>query len=80
MIMLSDDDFLVPPRNSAEYYLALKKAGVKACLHSYPSGGHGWGCGNYFQYHKEMVKDLMDWLKALYAPRNNNFFGPRPRQ
>lgn len=65
IILLSDDDFLVPPANSAEYYLALKKAKVKASIHVYPSGGHGWGCGNFFRYHKEMMQDLQIWLDQL---------------
>lgn len=65
IILLSDDDFLVPPRNSAEYYLALKKAKVKASMHVYPSGGHGWGCGKFFKYHKEMMQDLQIWLDTL---------------
>lgn len=65
IILLTDDDGLVPPRNSAEYYLALKKAGVKAAMHVYPSGGHGWGCGKWFKYHKQMMQDLFDWINAL---------------
>lgn len=65
IILLSDDDFLVPPRNSAEYYLALKKAKVKANIHVYPSGGHGWGCGKWFKYHKEMMQDLQIWLDTI---------------
>lgn len=65
IILLSDDDFLVPPRNSAEYYLALKKAKVKASMHVYPSGGHGWGCGKWFKYHKEMMQDLNVWLDTI---------------
>lgn len=65
ILLLSDDDGLVPPQNSAEYYLALKKAGIKASMHVYPSGGHGWGCGKWFKYHKEMMQDLQIWLDTL---------------
>lgn len=65
IILLSDDDFLVPPANSAEFYLALKKAKVKASMHVYPSGGHGWGCGKFFRYNKEMLQDLKIWLDQL---------------
>jgi acetyl esterase/lipase len=32
-----------PSEGSAAYYLALKKAGVPAELHSYAAGGHGFG-------------------------------------
>lgn len=65
ILLLADDDFLVPPANSAEYYLALKKAKVKASMHVYPSGGHGFGCGHRFRYHKEMMQDLQIWLDQL---------------
>ncbi len=65
ILLLSDDDRLVPPANSAQYYLALKKAKVKASMHVYPSGGHGWGCGSFFRYKKEMMQDLQIWLDQL---------------
>jgi acetyl esterase/lipase len=65
IIMLADDDFLVSPLNSAEYYMALRKAGVKASMHVYPSGGHGFGCGAYFKYHHEMMQELYRWLETV---------------
>lgn len=65
IIILADDDFLVPPRNSAEYYLALKKAKVKANIHAYPRGGHGFGCGQYFAYHNQMMADLFAFLDSI---------------
>ncbi len=65
ILLLSDDDFLVPPANSAQYYLALKHAKVKASMHVYPSGGHGWGCGKWFKYHQQMISDLQIWLDTL---------------
>ncbi len=75
ILLLSDDDGLVPPRNSAEYYLALKKAGVKASIHVYPSGGHGWGCGKFFRYHNEMMQDLKIWIESLNEkPRQRRNF------
>ncbi len=33
----------VSPTNSLAFFLALKKAGVPAEMHIYPSGGHGYG-------------------------------------
>lgn len=66
IMLLSDDDMAVPPQNSVEYYSALKKAGVKACIHIYPSGGHGWGSRTTFKFHDSMVSDLRDWLLNLY--------------
>lgn len=65
ILLLSDDDFLVSPLNSVAYYTALKKAKVKASMHIYPSGGHGWGCGKFFKFHKEMMQDLQSWLNTL---------------
>lgn len=65
ILLLSDDDKVVPPANSTEYYNALKRHGVKAALHIYPSGGHGWGCRTRFKYHKEMIADLTAWLKTI---------------
>lgn len=65
IMLLSDDDTAVPPLNSAEYYLALKKAKVKAAIHVYPSGGHGWGHRSNFKYHNEMMADLKAWILTL---------------
>ena len=65
IMLLSDDDRVVPSPNSVNYYLALKKNGVKATMHIYPSGGHGWGCRENFKYHKEMMADLSAWLETI---------------
>lgn len=64
-IVLSDDDTAVPPTNSAQYYIALKKAGVPASLHIYPSGGHGFGYRASFKYHADMLKELSEWLESF---------------
>lgn len=65
IMLLSDDDRVVPSQNSINYYLALKRNGVKASMHIYPSGGHGWGIRDNFRYHNEMMADLAAWLKTL---------------
>ena len=41
----AQDDKVVPIENSLLYYQALHKHGVKASLHIYPSGGHGFAFG-----------------------------------
>lgn len=69
IMILADDDKVVIPQNSVEYYMALKKAGVNATLHVYPSGGHGFGCRDTFKYHDSMQKDLKEWLSGLF-PNN----------
>ena len=65
IMLLSDDDNVVPSPNSVNYYLALKKNKVKATMHIYPSGGHGWGIRENFKYHNEMMADLSAWLKSF---------------
>lgn len=42
-IVHSSDDSAVPVENSLYYYQALKKNGVPAEMHIYPTGGHGFG-------------------------------------
>ncbi len=65
IMLLSDDDRAVPSQNSVNYYLALKRAGVPAAMHIYPSGGHGWGIRENFKFHKEMMADLKAWIQQL---------------
>ena len=64
-LALSNDDSVVPPLNSANYYLALQKAGVKAAMHIYPTGVHGYGSMPQFEWHKQLYDDLADWLATL---------------
>ena len=65
IMLLSDDDRVVPSQNSVNYYLALKRHGIKAAMHIYPSGGHGWGYRENFKYHNEMIADLSAWLETI---------------
>lgn len=60
-----DDDKVVPAVNSALFYQKLKKHGVKATLHIYPSGGHGWGMNPKFRYYDDWQKATLDWLSTL---------------
>ena len=43
ILLLSSNDDAVPPENSLRYLRALKAHGVAAQIHSFPTGGHGWG-------------------------------------
>lgn len=63
IMLLSDDDTTVPSENSVNYYLALRKKGIKATMHIYPSGNHGWGCKKGFKFNREMLDDLSAWLE-----------------
>jgi acetyl esterase/lipase len=53
----------VPPENSIDFYLALRKAKVPAELHIYERGPHGVGLGNdKFPELKSWPSRLADWL------------------
>ncbi|MDC6367624.1 MULTISPECIES: prolyl oligopeptidase family serine peptidase [Flavobacteriaceae] len=56
------DDRAVPVENSIQYYHALKDNGVKAELHLYEDGGHGFGLGTQGT-HTEWPKACENWLK-----------------
>ena len=61
-IMLSSDDGAVPPANSIDYFNALLSNKVKATLHAYPTGGHGWGFRDRFPYKRQWTGELEKWL------------------
>lgn len=63
-IIHSSDDNLVPVKNSLLYYEALVANKVSATLQIYPVGGHGYGCGDWFAYKKEMLATLSKWLDS----------------
>jgi len=65
LLLLSDDDRTVPPVNSTLYYNALKEHGVKASMHIYPTGGHGWSIRDHFEYKEHWQQATLDWLKKL---------------
>lgn len=62
LLLLSDDDRLVPPVNSTRYYEALKEQGIEASMHIYPSGDHGWGILDGFRYKEQWQRSVLDWL------------------
>ena len=64
-LVLSSDDNLVPPvTNAVAYYSAMKQAGNECALFIYPTGGHGYGFGQWFAYRAEMLATLEKWLNA----------------
>jgi len=65
ILLLSDDDRVVPPISSIRYYEALKRHGVKAAMHIYPSGGHGWAGNDKFKYDAEYKAAILDWLAGI---------------
>lgn len=64
-IVLSNDDKAVVPANGVGYYLALQKQGIPASLHIYPTGGHGWGIRENFQYKELFLTELKEWLRSF---------------
>ena len=64
-LALSDDDKTVPACNGFNYYQQLYKHDVPASIHIYPTGGHGWGYRETFEYHYQMVFELKAWLKSF---------------
>ena len=64
-IALSDDDKAVPAANGFNYYQQLYKHDVPASLHIYPTGGHGWGYHESFDYHYQMLFELKAWLESF---------------
>ncbi|WP_298030609.1 alpha/beta hydrolase [uncultured Alistipes sp.] len=65
LLLLSDDDKVVPPVSSIRYYNALKENGVKASMHIYPTGGHGWGILDGFKYREQWQQAALDWLEEI---------------
>lgn len=65
LLFLSDRDTVVPTISGTRYYNALKKHGIKASMHIYPKGWHGWGISEAFPYRDAWQASLLDWLKGL---------------
>ena len=65
MILLSDDDDVVPAENSTIYYKALKYHGVKSSMHIDPSGGHGWRGRESFEYRQQWLEATKEWILSF---------------
>ena len=64
-IALADDDAGVKPRNSIEYYMALKREGIPAELHIFKEGGHGFGMHKTGKAHDQWPLMVVEWMKAM---------------
>lgn len=64
-LLLTDDDHTATVLNSTIYYKALKRYGIKATMHVYPEGGHGWIGKKGFKYTADYCTMLADWLAGL---------------
>ena len=61
-IVVSSNATKVNPENSFRFYDEMRAKGRPATLRVYPSFVHGWGYQLTFDYHSQMLEDLVDWL------------------
>jgi acetyl esterase/lipase len=65
-LFLAADDKAVPPENSIRFFEALKKHGVPAEMHIYPSGGHGFSLAiNRDKHTARWTQDAAAWLRWI---------------
>lgn len=69
----TDEDTVVPAENAVSFYLACRKNGVPAELHSYRPGPHGVGLFLGDPVLGTWSGHLRDWL------RNQGFLSPKPK-
>jgi acetyl esterase/lipase len=60
----TDEDQVVPPENSVQFYRALKRAGVPAEMHIYRSGPHGVGLATNIPGTRTWPDRLKDWMQG----------------
>ena len=63
-LILADDDGGVPPRNSIEFYMALKKYKIPAEMHIFRDGGHGFGMNKKNLSVDQWPNLFTLWMKA----------------
>jgi acetyl esterase/lipase len=64
-LVLADDDQIVLPRNSVEFYLALKKNNIPAEMHIFQKGGHGFGMLKEGLPVDQWPELFANWLKGM---------------
>ncbi len=64
-IVVTDDDEIVPTRNSVEFYLSLKKNNVPAELHVFSEGHHGFFLKKDYLPVRQWPNLFVDWMKAM---------------
>jgi acetyl esterase/lipase len=63
-LILADDDGGVPPRNSIEFYMALKRNKIPAEMHIFRDGGHGFGMNKKNLPVDQWPNLFAQWMKA----------------
>lgn len=64
-IAVSQDDDVVPLKNSVDYFQALVDNNVPVSFHVYPDGGHGWLYRQEFKWHPLFISELLAWMQNL---------------
>jgi len=64
-IVLADNDTGVVPRNSTEFYSALKTNQIPAEMHIFAKGGHGFGMRKNNIPTDKWPELFLDWLKTI---------------
>ena len=65
LILTSDNDTLVPTSSSTRYYNALRKHGVKASLHIYPGGYHGFCMHDDVAFKPLWQQAMIEWIRSF---------------
>lgn len=60
----TNEDTAVPPENSVQFYLALRRAGVPAEMHIYEKGAHGVGLAPHDRALSTWPERLMAWMSG----------------
>lgn len=69
-LLHTDEDTAVPPENSVQFYLALRRAGVPAELHIFRKGRHGLGLAPETPGTRAWPTCCQEWMKAQGLLRN----------
>ncbi len=65
LILTSDNDTLVPTISSTRYYNALRKHGVRASMHIFPGGYHGWCMHEDVGFYDEWQRAMIEWIRSF---------------
>lgn len=63
LLVLCDDDKTVVPEHSILFYRALKRHDVKAEMHIYPAGGHGFWMRDRYRYGEDTYGTILRWIR-----------------
>ena len=65
LILTSDNDTLVPTISSTRYYNALRKHGVRASLHIFPGGYHGFCMHDDVAFKPLWQQAMIEWIRSF---------------